>query len=330
MKNKKLVIGIIIFALLIIIGNLFNVYSLLRNFNKNSPKKVLHISIASINNTNNKTSNLIKEQSIDIEKSRKELPTIVKELKEVKDNLNNIETSNLNASEYSNLSQGLNYNIHIYEQLVAIFANPQGGDMDKALITLKNFNNKCLYHYSLFHDNRLNISLTDKSKTYINNCISYIEDLIRIKKTNEINTAQYKEFIDSMDEVLSSFVDIKMNYNDYVDRLNKNLSLDSLMEIVDSNVEEVQKIKTEFSKLTVPSNSVYIYELFLTTLNNYISYIQNFKLDVISYQNQKETSNYTKEVTSTYNETEVSYNTLNNNFNSFVESYEKFKEDTIN
>ncbi|WP_097027246.1 hypothetical protein [Clostridium peptidivorans] len=330
MKNKKLIIVIVIFALLLIIGNLFNVYSLLKNFNKDSSKKVLHISITSINNTNNKTSNLIKKQSIDIEKSRKELPIIIKELKEVKDNLNNIETNNPNHTEYGNLLQGLNYNIHIYEQLAAIFANPQGGDMDKALITLKNFNNKCLYHYSLFHTNRLSISLTDKSKTYINNCTSYIDDLIRIRKTNEINAAQYKEFINSMDEILSSFVNVKMNYNDYVDRLNKNLSLDSLMEIVDSNVEEVQEIKTEFSKLTVPSNSVYIYELFLTTLNNYISYIQNFKLDVISYQNQKETSNHTKEVTSTYNETEVSYSTLNNNFNSFVDSYEKFKEDTMN
>lgn len=330
MKNKKLIIGIIIFALLLILGNLFHLYSYLKVFNEKGSSKLVHISITSINNINNKTSNLIKNQSIDIEKSRKELPNIINELKEVKDNLNNIDKSELNNNEYSNLLQGLNYNIHIYEQLDAIFDNPQGGDMDKALITLKDFNNKCLYHYSLFHATRLTISLTDKSKTYINNCTSYIEDLIRIKKTNEINTAQYKEFIDSMDEILSSFINTKMNYNDYIDKLDKNLSLDSLMEMVDSNVEEAQEIKSQFSKLTVPSNSVYIYELFLNTLNNYISYMQSFKLNIISYENQKETSNFTKEVTSTYNETEASYNTLNNNFNSFVESYEKFKEENAN
>lgn len=273
-----------------------------------------------INEINNNTNSLIKNDNTNIDKSKEELPKIISELILVKNNLNSLTPSDKEVKLKNDIIKGVNNNIHIYEQLLSVFNNPKGKDIDKSYEDVKKYKNECLKYYAL----------EEKALKYIDVSIYYIEGLIRENKDKEIHHSHYTDFIDNIDSILSSFIEVKIDFLSYRDDINDDkLTYDEVIHTLDYVTAEFEDIKSDFSKISVPNQGLEYYKLFSKVLDYYNSYLKSFdyainkELETIKDDSSIEVSNFNH----LYAESSLNYKLMNSNYNDFIKIYLDFKKE---
>ncbi|WP_027625133.1 hypothetical protein [Clostridium lundense] len=330
MKNKKnkIIISISLLSALIISLIFLFSYRFFFNNTDKTYEKSIKFSINNILKINNNAADYIKGESIDIDKSKKELPEKISSLVKIKDKITSLNPSEKYVKSHEYLLTGLINNIHIYEQIISILNNPEGNDIDKSLTALKNYKNKCMQYYSLINIRNTKIALNENTLKYINNCTSYVEELANLKKDKEIRKSQYTDFINEMDEVLSSFIEIKINFSEYNDKIkNKSISYESVLNNIDNTRKEFGDLRSQFSKITVPSKGIAPYKLLLKTFDNYDSYLQNYRY-ALSTESAQAFNNTApdEKLKALYIEANLDYKIMNSNYNEFIKTYSYFKE----
>ncbi|WP_125153974.1 hypothetical protein [Clostridium rectalis] len=322
MKNKKIFIHMgIIF---IVIVPLFLLYFWFCNSPIKKYEYNLKTSIRKVNSINNDISPLIKGQTIDTDNCKKNIPKKISSLIAIKNDLNKTKAPEKYALTQENFLLGLDNNIHIYEQILGIVNNPQAKDISNSCKNLKMYNKHCINYYSLCKINNVKINFKEDYLNYLNTCIKYSGELENTQKSGEIKQSQYRTFIDNMDEVLSCFLEIKIDMNETKCNIkNNSISYDNILSKVDNMKTEFEDILYKFSKITVPSEAISCYTLFSKTLDNYNSYIQNFRYAITTEKNSS--SNKSKTVDALYNETNLNYKIMDTNYNKFLTSYSNFK-----
>ncbi|MEW9095623.1 MAG: hypothetical protein AB2417_11130 [Clostridiaceae bacterium] len=273
-----------------------------------------------INEINSGTNSLIKGDSINIDKSKEELPKIISELVIVKNTLDSLTPSDKEIKLKNDIIKGVNNNIHIYEQLLSIFNNPKGKDIDKSCDNVKKYKNECLKYYPL----------EERSLKYIELSISHIEGLIRENKDKEIHHSHYKDFIDNLDGILSSFIEIKIDFLSYRDDINDNkLTYDEVINTLDYVTSEFEEVKSNFSKISVPNQGVECYKLFSKILDYYSSYLKSFEYAINKeLESMKNDSSITVANSNyLYTESNLNYKLMNSNYNDFIKIYLDFKKE---
>jgi hypothetical protein len=329
MKNKKtiLITSIALFSILIIIFIfVFSYYSFINTTDKGYEKNI-RANIKNINEINNSVVSCIKGQSIDAEKSRKELPEKTSSLLNIKNTITTLSPTEKHAKSHEYLVNGLTNNIHIYEQIVSILNNPESNDIDKSLEALKKYKNACMQNYSLFHIKTAEITLSENTLKYINNCTYYVDELVNLKKDREIRKSQYTDFVNEMDEILSSFIEIKMDFSYFKDKIdNKSMTYENALSEIDKIKTEFVEIKNQFSKITVPSKGISSYNLLLKTFDNYYSYLQNYRYALSTESTEVFNNTSKKKLDSLYIEAGLNYKIMNTTYNEFIQTYSYFKE----
>lgn len=314
MKKKILLVFPLLIAIFI---SLYFFLNLINNSNKNSLKYYTK----KIDEINDSTISLMKNENININKSKDRLPEIISDLLELKNNLNSLTLSNNKIELKNNMLKGINNNIHIYEQILSILNNPKGKDIDKSCESLKKYKEECLKYYAL----------TPKSVKYIGNSIYFIEGLIRENKDREIHESQYKDFVDSLDSILSTFIEIKVDFLSYREDINsQKISYSEMTTTLEYIENELSEINNEFSKLAVPNEGIESYKLFSKTLDHYNTYLKSFTYALNKeIQNNKEKTSAAalKSLNYLYTEPELNYKLMNNNYNEFVKIYLEFKKE---
>lgn len=330
MKNKKntVILSISLISALVISIIFLSSYYLFFNNTDKIYEKSIKGSINNILQINNSTTTYIKGESIDIEKSKKELPEKISSLVKTKNKITSLNPSEKYVKSHEYLLTGLINNIHIYEQIISILNNPEGNDVDKSLDGLKNYKNKCMQYYSLFNMKNAKVTLNENTLKYINNCTSYVEELTSLKKDKEIRKSQYADFVNDMDEVLSSFIEIKIDFSNYNDKIkNKSMSYESVLTNIDNTKKEFGEIKGQFSKITVPSKGITSYKLLLKTFDSYDSYLQNYRYALSTESTQVFNNNVPDEkLKALYIEANLNYKIMDSNYNEFIKTYSYFKE----
>lgn len=264
MKDKKNTkIAYISLVSVLIIGLIFiSSYYLFINTTDREYIKSIKSSIKNINGINNSTINYIKGQSIDVEKCKKELPNKINSLVKYKNKLTSLTPPEKYMKSHGYLINGLNNNIHIYEQMLSILNNPISKDINKSSESLKKYKNECMHYYSLFTINNNKITLSENSLKYINNCNYYIDELVTLTKDMEIKNSQYIDYINDIDDIISCFIEIKIDFSSYRDKIkNKSISYESTLKNIDNIKNEFEEIKNKFSKVSVPPKGITSYKL---------------------------------------------------------------------
>ncbi len=90
--------------------------------------------------------------------------------------------------DIENLSSGLDKNLLIYRQTLAILNNPSGNDVGTSVENLKTFRDDCMNFYSLVDINNIEIVLPETSLVFIDNVLNYSYSAVMIKKETDIKS----------------------------------------------------------------------------------------------------------------------------------------------
>lgn len=284
-SNKRNIFKILLFPsiIILVIGIFLASYytSIYKVYD--SYKVTLVANINSINDINKNTAQFNSNQTIDVDYAKEQLPTIIKDLSVLKNNLANSDPTSKYKKDHENLSSGLDKNLLIYRQTLAILNNPSGRDVGTSVENLKTYRNDCMNFYSLVDINNIQIVLPETSLVFIDNVLNYSYSAVMIKKETDIKSEQNQAFISKIDALSVSFLDSRTNFYSYVTKVRgKEMTYDDLLSLVDDDFTKLSEVQTNFKSLSVPPTSIPTYESFKILLDNHENYLRDFKLALTS------------------------------------------------
>ena len=255
------------------------------------------------------------------------MPKIINELSVFKDDLLNSEPTTKYKNDNNNLKSGLDKNILIYRQTLAILNSPSGNDVETSMENLKAYRNDCINFYSLIDVHSAPISLPKISLTFIDNVLDYSDAAVMIKKETDIKSLQNEEFISNIDSLSTTFSNTKTNlYSDIIRVRKKEISYDTLSLLVDNDFSQLNKFQAAFKILNVPTSAIPTYESFKIVLDKYESYLGDFKLAMTS-ENSKtlNTSIAPKTLNALYTSSNALYNNVESSYANYVKIITQLK-----
>lgn len=325
MKINKRIKYIILFMLLIFSVSI-PLFTLIY-FNKNNEiihyNKSIRTDVNNINKINKEVSSYTVEGKFNASKCREDLPNSIKTLLSTKTNLKKYKSNEECEDMHINLIKAITNNIHTYEQLLAILNSPESQDVDKAFSSFKKYKDYSIKFYELFNNKNpsLKINLNKLFLDYLNLSTVYIQELVNLQKNRDIKTSQYKDYFYNIDYILTSFLEVRKDFSYYKDKIgNETVALDELLNEIALNKKELQDLKTDISKISVPSDGIDCYILLSKTLDDYISYIYSFEEDI-----SKSVISSKSTISNLYSQSDLNYNIMNDTYNNFIRYYSNFK-----
>ena len=326
-KKKNFNILLTLSIIMLSIGIfLISYYTFMTNV-YNSYKATLITNINGINDANKNISQFNSNQTIDVVYAKKQLPKIIDELSVFKDNLLNLNPTAKYKGDNDNLKSGLDENLLIYRQTLAILNNPYANNVEASMENLKTYRNDCINFYSLVDVHNTSISLPKISLSFIDNVLDYSDTAVMIKKETDIKSQQNQEFISNIDSLSTDFSNTKTNLYSYIIRIRKkDMSYDNLSMLVDDNFSKLSKFQVAFKILTVPPSAIPTYESFKIVLDKYESYLSDFKLAMTS-ENSKTLNTLIapKTLNALYTSSNSLFNDVESSYTNYIKTITQLK-----
>ena len=322
-KRKAFKIILILSIIMTSIGIFFASYYSSINKVYDSYETTLVANINGINEVNKNVEQFNSNQIIDVDYAKKQLPIIIKDLSDFSDDLANLEPNSKYKKDYENLKSGLDQNLLIYRQTLAILNNPSGNDVAISTGNLKTYKDDCMNFYSLIGIHNIKISLPKTSLTFIDNVLNYSFTAVSIKKETDIKSQQVQEFLTEIDGLSIDFVEAKTNYYSYIPQLReKKMSYDELLSIVDKDSRKLSEVRSNFKKLSIPPSAIKTYELFRPLLDLHESYSKDFKLALTSEKVQSFSAVVdSATLDALYTSSNKEFGEIDTLYNNFIKSY---------
>jgi hypothetical protein len=292
-----------------------------------SYETILVTNINDINEINKNIGQFNSNQTIDVDYAKEQLPNIIKDLSNLRDAFINSKPSAKYKKDYENLKSGLDKNLLIYRQTLAILNNPSGADVETSMENLKTYRNDCMNFYSLIDTHNIKISLPETSLTFIDNVLNYSYSALRIRKETDIKAQQNLEFIDKIDSLSGDFIDAKTNFYSYVIKVRKKeMSYDDLLPLLNDNFTKLNKVQTNFKDLSIPPSAIPTYEAFKALLDVYESYLRDFKLALTSEKVQSLSAVVDlTTLDALYSSSNAKFGEVESFYNDFIKTYMELK-----
>ncbi|MGH4140460.1 hypothetical protein [Clostridium sp.] len=329
-KSEKTTFKTILFLSVIMgsIGIFLATYYSSINKAYGSYETILLTNINHINEVNKNIAQFNSLQTIDVKYAKDQLPNIIKNLSTFRYDLSNSQPSAKYREDHENLKSGLDNNILIYRQALAILNNPSGPDVAEFSTNLKTYRNDCMNFYSTINIKNIRIDLPPTTLSFIDNVLNDSYKSLRMKREDDIKSQQNQEFISKIDDLSKNFLDVKINYSSYVLKVRKkSMSYDELLLLVDNNFTKLSKIQTDFKNLSIPASTLPTYEAFRPLLDMYENYLRDFKLALTSEKIQALSVAVAPSVLDAlYDSSNIKFNELENFYNRFVKVFTQLKK----
>ncbi|MGV8983850.1 hypothetical protein [Clostridium sp.] len=329
-KNEKITFKLILFLSITMAAIGIFLASYYSSINKvyDSYETELVNNINGINEVNKNIAQFNSLQTIDVKYAKDQLPNIITNLSKFRYNLSNSQPSSKYRKDLENLKSGLDNNILIYRQALAILNTPFGPDVTEFSTNLKTYRNDCMNFYSLININDIKIDLPQTTLAFIDNVLNDSYKALMIKKEDDIKSQQNQEFIRKIDELSKSFLDVKINYSSYVLKVRKNdMSYDELLLLVEGNFTKLSNLRSSFKNLSIPASTLPTYEAFRPLLDMYENYLRDFKLALTSEKIQALNLVVAPSVLDAlYDSSNLKFGELENSYNGFVKVFTQLKK----
>lgn len=328
-NSKKNLFKIVLFISIIMTSIGIFLASYYSSINKvyDSYETNLATNINSINEVNNNISQFNSNQTIDVDYAKEQLPNIIKDLSNIRNTLAIAEPSSKYKKDHENLKSGLDKNLLLYRQSLAILNNPSGSDVETSMANLKTYRNDCMDLYSLVDIENLKIELPKTSLTFIENVLNYSSSAVMIRKETNIKLQQNQEFISKIDDLSRNFLGAKTNYHSSVIKVRKKeISYDELLSLVDNNFIKLSAIQTNFKALSIPPAAIPTYETFKILLSIHEDYLRDFRLALSSEKVQSLSAVVDSSVLDAlYTYSNARFIEVESSYNSFIKAYTELK-----
>ena len=294
----------------------------------NSYKTTLVTNINGINEVNKNISQFNSLQTIDVKYAKEQLPNIIKDLSTFKFALSSSQPSSKYINDHENLKSGLDNNILIYRQALAILNNPSGPNATEYSTNLKSYRNDCMNFYSLINIKNIKIDLPQTTLTFIDNVLNDSYKALMMKKEDDIILQQNQEFISKINDLSKSFLDVKINYYSYVLKVRKkDMTYDELLLLVEDNFTKLSKLQTDFENLSIPASTLPTYEAFTQLLDMYENYLRDFKLALTSEKIQALSVVVAPSILDAlYDSSNIKFKEIEDSYNGFIKVFTQLKK----
>lgn len=333
-KKKILIrVSIAVGFIAIAVGVFFLSYYLSMGTSYSSYETTLKNSIEKVNSINDKTSSLLNGQNVDTAKVKKNLSSIIDSLVNIKNNITASNPPDKLKPTYNKYVAGLENNISLYKELYDLISNQNNINADSINLVTK-YRDDCMSNYSLVNYNSVNVSLTDKSITFINSSISYLNNLwIGIKDT-QIKQSQNTDFLNTVDGIIGQFNSLKTDYSAAAAKARSSAdTYDNVLASIDTATDSLNKLYTTLSNIVLPSsNASASNDALKKLLDDYSSYLQSFKYALSNEKAQAQTGAAIDDntITTFYSTPTSEFNTINDDYNNFMNVYTKYKSSLSN
>jgi flagellar basal body-associated protein FliL len=328
-NRKKTILIIIIFLSIIMTSIGIFLASYYSSINKayDSYESTLATNINGINEANTNIAQFNSNQTIDVEYAKEQLPLIIKNLTTLRNGLASVDPSSKYKKDYVNLKSGLDKNLLVYRQTLAILNNPSGNDVETSMANLKTYRNDCMNFYSLVNINNTKIELPKTALTFIENVLNYSSSAVMIRKETNIKLLQSQEFINKIDDLSRSFLNTKTNYySSALKARNKEISYDALLSEVENNFIKLSAIQTSFKGLSIPPTAIPTYESFKNLLSIQESYLRDFKLALSSEKVQMLSAVVdSSTLDALYTSSNAAFMGVDKSYNNFLKAFTELK-----
>ncbi len=330
-KNKAVITIVSILAFILLAAGIFyGTYYMIIGKSSTSYEENIKEIVEKVNNINSSTSSMLKEQTIDPDKIRKDMPSKIDALSKQKEELSSMTATDKYTKDHDNLINGVDKNILMYRQIDAILRNPAGKDVDKAGEDLKKYRDEAIESYSLVNIKNIKVGFPDSSIKLVDYTSNYVNELVKLSRDKEISQNQNLEFINNLDAIISKFSTINSNLTIQMSKVrNEKGNMDNVTALAEKNKDQLSSIQQEFLSLTVPSKAVNCYKLFKTTLENFDTYLESF---IYSANNEKLSGSdlSAEKVSELYAEPNSKFNDIAKGYSGFLKAYSEFREASIN
>lgn len=286
-SNKKVlnIIIITLSALILGIGVFYGTYYFFISKSYSTYQDKVKAEIININKVNEESSKFTKGNTINTEKILDDISKSISELQASQTKLKALIITDKYEEEHNNLLAGLDNNIQIYKEILSIVRDSKSESLSNSIPKLQKYRDDCLNYYALISTKALNINLPKESLELIGNTVTFAQKQVRLNLDEQILMSQNRDFLNSLDEMLGKFNEIKKDYMPTVLKARDTINgYDDILNTVASVESTLSEIKDSATNLNVPKDALPVYQAFINLLSDYDLYIQNLKYAIKTEQ----------------------------------------------
>ena len=164
----------------------------------NPEKKSLNNVCCAVNAINSASLKDMKGSIINASPSISTLTDIQTKLITQKNTLDSLSISKNYLAQKQTLQLALSENIKICEQTIAILKNQNSNDLATSLTNLQTTYTMCSKHYSTCMNQGFDCGFNNNFAKFYKNACTYINEIIKIKRDNDITSSQNKTFFNKI------------------------------------------------------------------------------------------------------------------------------------
>lgn len=335
-KSNKLLITCLtlILSAVVIAGVFLGTYYYMMNESLGSVESGIKDYVKQINDVNKRLGSLNKGQTLDTELAKKELPGDIEKLLNIKDNAQKFTSTERYKESFDNLVEGLNNNINLYKQILAVLQNPNSKDLQNAYNDLNKYKDECLNHYALFNVKDMKIDLPQEALQFVNSASAYTLELAKSRRDSDIKNSQAVDFSSKLDGISQRFVPLKTDYSQQLQKVRSgNGSFNDILNLIDQHKDQYNTIKKDFLSLIVPDdNARAVQTAFKGVLDSYeSSYLPQIKFSVTNEQAKTTPSTPLKsdDIKGIYADANTNFSKMSDKYEAFLKAFNDYKSKNI-
>lgn len=235
------------------------------------------------------------------------------------------------SSQYSSFLEALTLNKKIFTQTNLILKNTKSKDLQKALDALDKYTGEAVAAYENSKLDKIYIKLPNEILTLWDKVGNFALASYSNYESKSRLLEQYTEYYHSMDSIIESFINEKIDLRTYIDAIkNGQTSIGDVYVEIDKKMNQINKIKNDYSKLSVPSKTAKQHGQFSEILNSYSTYCEQFKLVLTELEEAGSNTDALMEVSISLDELDIRLAEINSNYKDYKELYDKDKDIYMN
>lgn len=266
-----------------------------------------------VKNTNNRSTELMTGNTINIDISKVNVPIILDELTNQKKEILSISYPEKYNELFQNIKSGLDSNIRMY--LIISDAIFEGSLNEESLENLSINTESAIAYYKKIQINSFLFELSPSSINYSNAVVTHYKDILSSKDKSVVS--EEKNYFNSLNNISYSFNSIFENLSTNVTASSSGYeNFESTNASVISKNSEITKLLEELDALVVPNNVENHSSSLKDSINKYVGYLNSFLTDASNhFSNNSSKVDGFKTSTSSYNAIEKEYNKFKINLN---------------
>lgn len=258
----------------------------------------------------------------------KQIPEANNALNKIIENTSSIPAPSNYSSAHSKLIEAVKLNKQIYQQLEIILKNPTNSEVQKNKDALVNYTDQCMNNYTSIRINNFNFTLPNEIIDISAKTTPWIKQ--KQAEYSQVTSliATFSKYFENISKIVLSYDGLKVDFTQALKKAqNDKTEWDNFFVLIDNNEKTVKDIKTNYEKISVPSQLKAFNSSFAPILDDTLTYYSKLRFAAQSEKDIKKEGMSPSELAKKMIEVEALYQDAEKSNTSSVMGYQRFAPD---